>query len=338
MRMNYFRAFIKGILLLQIFIIVIIAGVSLNISWYPSLSAINFKLIPFNININQQQAVGLMRETGYALVCPQYHGIIQYADRYYTEVIPQDIISTNIPAMTLNDYTEVPAGVEPSENLVIDPEPQPVAHVDENRKLFGEKRIVCYCTHSSESYIPDSGKAKTEGKRGLINKVAEYMMQETARQGLRAEFVNTIHDYPEYDKSYTNSRNTVNNILKDGPVLALFDIHRDSIPGQGRGNAVTINGQKAAQILIIVGTDERKSHPNWHKNLNFAQQLYDTSEKLYPGLIKGVRTKAGTYNQEYHDHALLLEFGSDYNSLEEARYSAGLFSRVLVQVLKEENN
>ena len=29
---------------------------------------------------------------------------------------------------------------------------------------------------------------------------------------------------------------------------------------------------------------------------------------------QGVRTKAGTYNQEYHPHALLLELGSDYNS------------------------
>lgn len=336
MRMNYFRAFIKGILLLQIFIIVIIAGVSLNISWYPSLSALNSKLIPFNININQQQAVGLMRETGYVLVCPEYNGIIQYADHYYREIIPQDIISANIPVMALNDYAEIPDVVQPLDDLIVEPEPQPVIKVDENNKLFGDDRIVCYCTHSSESYIPDSGSAKTEGKRGLINDVAEYMVKETARQGLKAEFVNTIHDYPEYDKSYTNSRNTVNNILKDGPVRALFDIHRDSIPGQGKGNAVTINGQKAAQILIIVGTDERKSHPQWRKNLDFAQRLYDTSEKMYPGLIR-VRTQAGTYNQEYHDHALLLEFGSDYNSLEEARYSAGLFSRVLIQVLKEEN-
>jgi len=33
---------------------------------------------------------------------------------------------------------------------------------------------------------------------------------------------------------------------------------------------------------------------------------------------------------------LLLEFGSDYNTLEEANYAAQLFSDVLMQVLKEE--
>jgi stage II sporulation protein P len=126
--------------------------------------------------------------------------------------------------------------------------------------------------------------------------------------------------------------------LKKDKVLALFDIHRDSIPGESKGSGIRVNGLKAARILIIVGTDERKDHPHWRENLNFAQRLYTASEKLYPGLIKGVRTRAGTYNQEYHDHALLLEFGSDCNSLQEACYSAQLFSKVLIQVLKEEYN
>lgn len=340
MRRDYFRAFIKGILLLQIFIIIIMAGVSLDISWYSRpLSDLDFNLMPFHVNINQQQAAGLMRETGYALACPKYNDIIQYAARYYTEIIPQDIISANIQVMALNDYNnEAKESIKQSEEVIIEPEPMPVINAGENSKLFGERRVVLYCTHSSESYIPDGGRARTEGQRGLINNVAESLVKEIESQGLKAEFVNTIHDYPDYDRSYTNSRQTVNNILKGGQVLALFDIHRDSIPGEGKSNGVTINGSKAAQILIIVGTDERKNHPNWKKNLKFAQQLYTTSEKLYPGLIKGVRTKAGTYNQEYHDHALLLEFGSDCNSLKEACYSAGLFSRVLVQVLKEEIN
>lgn len=338
MRTNYFRAFIKGILLVQIFIIIIIAGVSLDFYWYPSVSGLNFRFLPFNISINQQQAVGLVRETSYAMACPEYNGIIQYANRFYAEIIPRDVLSANIPVMAFNDNAEVQDAVEQPEVPAVEPETLPAVNADENSKIFGANRIVCYCTHSAESYIPDSGKAKLEGKRGLINNVAENLVQETARQGLKAEFVNTIHDFPDYNKSYTNSRSTVNNILKGGPVLALFDIHRDSIPGQNKGSVININGRKAAQILIIVGTNERKSHPNWRKNLDFAQRLYNASEKMYPGLIKGVRSQAGTYNQEYYDHALLLEFGSDCNSLEEARYASGLFSRVLVQVLKEENN
>ncbi|HEX3012250.1 MAG TPA: stage II sporulation protein P [Syntrophomonadaceae bacterium] len=335
MKKKYFGTFIKGILSLQIFILITIAGVTLDFSWYPGQLA-DVDLFPFHVNINQQQAAGLVRETGYALASPEYSGIIQNAMRYYAEIVPQDIISANIPVMASIDPDEKTGISQQLNTQSSEPQTQPEVNVSENNKLFGNKQVICYCTHSSESYIPDSGKAKMEGKRGLINNVAESLVKDINRQGLKADFINTIHDYPEYNRSYTNSRQTVNNILKEVPVIALFDIHRDSIPGEGRDHGVIINGQKTAQILIIVGTDERKSHPNWHRNLKFAQELYDTAEKMYPGLIKGVMTKAGTYNQEYHDHALLLEFGSDYNSLEEARNAAGFFSRVLVQVLKEE--
>jgi stage II sporulation protein P len=53
-------------------------------------------------------------------------------------------------------------------------------------------------------------------------------------------------------------------------------------------------------------------------------------------LIKGVRTKSGTYNQEFFDHSLLLEVGSDYNSFAEAKYAGELFAQILLEVLEEE--
>ena len=165
MRTNYFRAFIKGILLVQIFIIIIIAGVSLDFYWYPSVSGLNFRFLPFNISINQQQAVGLVRETSYAMACPEYNGIIQYANRFYAEIIPQDVLSANIPVMAFNDNAEVQDAVEQPEVPAAEPETLPAVNADENSKIFGANRIVCYCTHSAESYIPDSGKAKLEGKR-----------------------------------------------------------------------------------------------------------------------------------------------------------------------------
>ena len=72
------------------------------------------------------------------------------------------------------------------------------------------------------------------------------------------------------------------------------------------------------------------------EELEFAQVIYHQGEKKYPGLIKGIRTKAGTYNQEFFPRALLLEFGGDLNSLAEARYAGMLFSDILIEVLKED--
>jgi stage II sporulation protein P len=220
---------------------------------------------------------------------------------------------------------------------VKDENPEPAKLTSENSALFKGHKVVFYCTHSAESYIPNSGKARLDGKRGLINQVAQTMSEDVEKKGVKAEFVNTIHDFPDYNSSYTRSRKTVSNLVnEDNKILSIFDVHRDSIPGTNTAPTVRINGIRAARILIIVGTDQRKSHPNWKKNFQFAQKLNAQAEKMYPGLVKGVVTKAGTYNQEFHTHALLLEMGSDKNTLNEASYAGKLFSNVLVEVLKEE--
>ncbi|MFA7149179.1 MAG: stage II sporulation protein P, partial [Syntrophomonadaceae bacterium] len=198
-------------------------------------------------------------------------------------------------------------------------------------------QVVVYCTHSAETYIPDSGKARCDGERGLINNVAGVISTQLQSAGMKADFIDSIHDYPDYDKSYTNSRETVKKILDSKEkLLALFDVHRDSIPGKESADTINVRGKKAARILIIVGTDERKEHPHWKSNLAFAESLYQQGEQMYPGLIKGVRTKSGTYNQEFFDHSLLLEVGSDYNSFAEAKYAGELFAQILLEVLEEE--
>jgi stage II sporulation protein P len=211
-------------------------------------------------------------------------------------------------------------------------EPPPIAAPPPDQP---DKRIVLYCTHSGETYAPDSGTARLERQRGLINTVAETFAEALADQGAAAEFIDTIHD-EDYNASYTRSRQTVNAVMERGEPAALFDIHRDSIPGETKGETILIDGEATARVLIVVGTDERKAHPRWRENMDFAERIYRQAQALYPGLIKGVRTKAGTYNQEFLNHALLLEFGTDQNSAAEAQAAARLMARVALMVLREE--
>jgi stage II sporulation protein P len=107
--------------------------------------------------------------------------------------------------------------------------------------------------------------------------------------------------------------------------------------GQKTGAVVDVNGRKAAQILIVVGSDQRKSNPQWEKNLEFAEKLYSEAENNYPGLIRGVRIKPGTYNQDLYSPSILIEVGNEYNSLEEANYGVTLFAQILARVLLEGN-
>ncbi len=343
MRSPYFLSFIKSIAMMQVFVVVLALGISLDLNWYylDSLSAIKVKRIlpPFSqVKMDQETAAWFLSNNSIALgEGKENHSSWR---EYLNYRIPENLLAANLqvlsPAVRLSESPSRKQiknfGLPAIKQAELDT-------LDENYLLFRNYNIVLYCTHSAETYIPNSGKAKLEGRRGLINNVGGHMVSSLQQQGVKAEFVDRIHDYPDYNLSYTNSRETVKEVVATRTnLLALLDIHRDHIEGLTEPEVVTIRGKPSARILIVVGSDERKPHPDWRKNLDFARALSAGGERLYPGLIKEVRIRSGTYNQEFFDHALLLEFGTDLNSVEEARYAGELFSHVLVEVLKEEIN
>lgn len=341
MKKAYLKSFIRGLFFLGIFVFVMITGVSMDLdrlytrglSW----DKFNRVLLPLDMmHIGCKMGSNLFAQNNLALA-GNYDSFFLKAS---SENLHKDLMVATIQAIAYSPaLSESENGEEREEVKEL---PVIVEEKNENTEKIYYKfpdnyKVFLYCTHTAESYIPSSGKAKCEGERGLIDEVARTLAAEINQRGLKTEYINTIHDYPDYSQSYVNSRETVKNIIKtEDKIVGLFDIHRDSIPGVNTGETVEINGKRSARILIIVGTDERKPHPDWKKNLSFAQQIYEEGEKMYPGLIKGVRTKAGTYNQEFHHKALLLEFGSDYNTLEEVLYAASLFADILINVLQKE--
>ena len=323
---------------MQLFLLAVIVGptVDLNDRYLQTLESIHpaALLVPFSqLHVDARQAELLLQESSLQLA--GLEGVNRQIDM--VQMDPENMMGSHIQALGYSISEEPPA-----ESAAGEPAPAKVEQGASNEiekidpSLFKGKGVYFYCTHSAESYIPDSGKARMDGKRGLISRVASSMAEDLQKKGIKADYINTIHDYPNYNESYTNSRETIRKITGADDILAVFDVHRDSIPGTDRASTIEIDGKKSAQILIVVGTNERKPHPNWKENYRFAQRLYTHGEKMYPGLIKGVRTKAGTYNQEFHSRALLLEFGSDYNTLQEASYAACLFNTVLAEVLKED--
>lgn len=340
-------AFFKAVVLMQAFTVFLLIGLGLDFKKidleYFSIPSWRQVLLPLSkMQISDEMGTALFRENSILLSGKIKNQVIP--DDYLEHQLPKNLLVANIQALAYSDIDDrAKPDLTVSETETIQPPAISSMETGLNVKsdyyqLYKDYRIGMYCTHSGETYIPDSKKARIEGQPGLINQVAAYLASCLQEKGLKSDFANTIHDYPDFNKSYTNSRTTVNNILaKDQKnLLALFDIHRDSIPGLAQGETVTVETKKAAPILIIVGTNERKNHPNWQKNLDFANRIKAQGDKMYPGLIKGVRTKAGTYNQEFFTHSLLLEFGSDMNSLTECQYSAQFFADILLEVLKEE--
>lgn len=335
----------KSLLLIQVFVVVVLIGLSFNLTQtlfgFSSQPGFEDKLrLPSLFKVDQQTGFNLFSSC--SMLLAGKHDTEWVANDFWDKKLPEALLVSNVQALAYSSSGMLPEkgkdqnGVEISLPAILkqeEDEDNPVNYA----ALFAGQKVVLYNTHNAETYVPDQGKARIDGKRGLVNQVGQELAAALNKRGLAAQHINTIHDWPEYSKSYTCSRETVKKVLAGNKNLrALFDIHRDSIPGMQTADSQVINGKPCARILIIVGTNERKDHPNWKKNLAFARALEAKAKKMYPGLIKGLRTKAGTYNQEFDDHALLLEFGNEYNSLAEAEYAADLFADVLVEVLKEE--
>lgn len=150
----------------------------------------------------------------------------------------------------------------------------------------------------------------------------------------------TIHD-DSYNDSYPNSRETVARHLEEHPEIQIvLDIHRDSVT-QTNGDKLkfinSIGGKKAAQLMIITGAEEGKveDFPDWEYNLRFALSLQKKCTEMFPGLMRPVLFSQRKYNMDMTRFSLLIEMGSEANTLEEACYSGRMLAASLAALMDE---
>jgi stage II sporulation protein P len=194
--------------------------------------------------------------------------------------------------------------------------------------------VAIYNTHTSESFELTEGLTHIKGKAGGVSIVAKEIQKALEEYGIISKYSPVLHDLV-FNKSYSESQKTVSQLLKDYPGLEmLLDIHRDGSLTREQ-SIVKINGQIAAKILIVIGTEARADHPKWRTNLEFARKIAAKMDVMYPGLSRGVTIKQGRYNQQFSPHALLIEIGSVKNTTNEAVVSARLFANVTTAVLND---
>jgi len=214
--------------------------------------------------------------------------------------------------------------------------PLPSENEPKEKKVAAGKEplIAIYCTHNAESYVPSQGMERLEGKNGGVFTVAEHLKTTLEQKyGINTILNSTIHDYPDWSKSYANSLATLEAIKKKYPSVRIFiDVHRDAqVPRDS--TIVEINDQKIARIMVIVGSDARLTHPNWRINLSFAKKVGEILDRDYPGLVKAVRVQDGRYNQHVSPQAILVEVGATNNTIEEAQRAVEMLADGLSKVI-----
>ena len=200
-----------------------------------------------------------------------------------------------------------------------------------------EPQVLIYHTHATECYMNDdtdyyteSDKTRTTDKQKNITAVGTTLANELKSNGFSVVHDTTLHDHPSYTGSYDNSAETIKKYLKKYPsIKIIIDLHRDSISsGENEKIAptVTIDGKKAAQVMIVMGSNTGgiDNYPKWKSNLALASKLQHSFANMYPGLSRALLLRSSLYNQNLSTGAMLIEIGTDANTLEEAKYSAQL--------------
>lgn len=213
-------------------------------------------------------------------------------------------------------------------------------------KKSKEPEVLIVHTHATESYMNEDrayytaqDKPRNEDDNKNVVKVGETFAEILRNGGISVLHDKTHHDSPSYNQSYSRAKTTINEYLSKYPsIKVVVDVHRDSIAMTGNDKCkptAEINGKKAAQVMLVVGsqTGSVSGFPDWKQNLRLALRFQQTMEANYPGLARAMLFCSRKYNMNLTKGSMLLEVGTDANTLEEAIYSAELAGNALLSVL-----
>lgn len=208
-------------------------------------------------------------------------------------------------------------------------------------------QILIVHTHGSEAYTMDgtdiyqeSDASRTTDEHYNVVRIGDEMQTVFEEMGLTVVHDRTLYDYPQYSGAYTRSCEGVEAWLKEYPSIQIvLDVHRDALIGEDGTvyKAVTeVDGEKTAQVMMIVGTDDLgQKHPNWKNNLALAVRIQQNLDAQWPTAARPITLRSSRFNQQLTQGSLLVEVGSHGNTLQEAIRGARLFAKAAGEVLTD---
>lgn len=207
--------------------------------------------------------------------------------------------------------------------------------------------VLIFHTHTTESYLmADNGvfysdyQTRSEDPSRNMVRVGNEICRRLEEAGIGVIHDTNIYD-ATYNGAYARSRKAVLEYLDKYPsIKVVLDVHRDAVYTTETDHlkpVCEINGKKSAQVMIITGADGGPvaSFPHWEDNLKFALALQKRVQSEYEGLMKPVYFCNRRYNMDVTPCSLLLEFGSDANTLDEAVYAASMLGMSLGRLINE---
>lgn len=202
-------------------------------------------------------------------------------------------------------------------------------------------QVLVMHTHTTECYMGDEMNGETErttdDNKNVIA-VGREICAVLESYGIKTLHDTTYHDYPSYQGSYTRAMSTIDARLKEHPsIKAVLDIHRDAFvysDGSRLRVACDQNGTETAQVMLVTGTNSMGLwHDNWKENLKFAAKIQNSAEIMNPGMMRPINLRTERFNGHMTLGSLILEVGSNGNTLEEAKEGGRNVARAIAAAL-----
>lgn len=201
-----------------------------------------------------------------------------------------------------------------------------------------EPQILIFHTHGSEGFA-DSRSGVTEDSIIGVGELLAGILRE--KYGY-----NVLHDTTVFDKkdgkdnrnyAYSDALPYIKSLLEEYPSIeVIIDLHRDA----GTKRVVNINGKPTAKVMLFNGLCRNTQgklaylpNENLADNLAFSFQMKLIGDELYPGLMNRIFLKDYRYNMHLMERYLLIELGTEQNTVEEAGNAMEPLADVLAQVL-----
>ena len=205
-------------------------------------------------------------------------------------------------------------------------------------------QVLIYHTHSHEFFLDSREGDMDTGILGIGDYLTEILEE---KYGYRV-----IHDRGVYDlvngvldrsSAYDYARASVEKILEEYPTIeVIIDLHRDGVEGE---HFVTeINGKPTARIMFFNGLSRNSTgesigylyNPYIEDNLGFSLQLQLAAQEKYPGFTRNIYLKGQRFNLHLRPRSLLIEAGTQLNTVEEEKNAMEPLADILNQVLQGE--
>ena len=203
-------------------------------------------------------------------------------------------------------------------------------------------QILIYHTHSQEAFADSLPGDANTSIVGVGSHLAQILQDTYGYQVIHhTKVYDMIDGELDRNKAYTLAAPDIQQILEEHPSIeVVIDLHRDGVDGYKF--VKNINGKPTAQIMFFNGLSRTARNgeidylPNRYieDNLAFSFQLQLKAAKFYPGWTRNIYLQSLRYNLHLRPRALLIESGTQLNTVEEEMNAMEPLADILNQVLR----